>query len=205
MPRKKHNLDIRSGSPNDPSYWIPSRVYKHLCRCFRRQTGKLALTHTEFNAACNEYVSRAVSAWFRRRVPSNPDASEPKPKRIYEKRKRKSSFDSMDIRTILHYIHRVEFGWIILRREFRNLKKIHSNKSISLEWLKSHYSYLPQINDSTLLLDLEDTKTSSYKLALDEVAVELEIERESLERMLKPSYRRRAGMPSSLAHLYRDF
>ena len=112
-----------------------------------------------------------------------------------------------------------EFEWIILQGEFKGLKKSMPAEQERLTELKRKYSYLPRVADvdigepvlrdsaeilgirsgkSGLLGDLED---NPFKLAIVEVAFEMEIKPDSLERMLKPSYRLRAGMPAWLAEM----
>jgi hypothetical protein len=187
------NPDIRqTGSP-----WSPSHVYAYLCQYFRRPKGDLALSHREFEAARQEYVRRAVPAYFRHGVATNK-----KKRRKYSRTKRTSVLDSTPtiILKILYRLYTAEFPWIILKGEFKELKKTIPSKDRALAILRERYNYLPCMvePDKTFLGDLADMP---YKLAYLEVANELRIKAESLERMLTPSARRRSGTSSWLAQL----
>lgn len=205
MPRKRSNSDIRTGLKGDPSRWIPSRVYAYLCECFRRPTGCLALTEREFEAASREYLNRAVPAHFRPKFGTNRrKTTRQPPKRKYVRQKRTGVLDATptSLFTILGRFYKAEFPWIILRGEFRSLKKQVPVEVQRINILRQRYYYLDQVNEKndTLVGDLK--KDMPYKLAYHQVAGELGIQPDSLERMLSPSARRRAGTPSWLARLY---
>jgi hypothetical protein len=203
MPHKRSNPDIRTGSKGDPSPWIPSRVYAYLCDCFRRPSGCLALTEREFEAACQEYLRRAVPAYFRPKFGTNRrTTAKQEPKRKYVRQKRTGVLDATPTsrRNTLIRISRAEFPRIILKGEFRSLKKQVPDEEQRLNILRQRYSYLDQLKEKndTLIGDLKDMP---YKLAYQEVAEELGIKPDSLERMLKPSYQRRAGTPAWLSEM----
>lgn len=204
MARNKSNPDIRTSLKGDPSPWIPSRVYAYLCLCFRRSKGELKLSEKEFEAARQEYVGRAVPAYFRPRLETKKKKDfKQETKRKYVRQKRTGVLDATPtgLLKILHRIYRAEFPWIILKGEFQDLKKRVPTEKQRLTILRKRYSYLPHIKEQneTLVGGLKDMP---YKLAYHQVADELEIKPDSLERMLTPSARSRAGTPPWLARLY---
>ena len=136
MPRTKSNRDIRTH--NSP--WSPSRVYKYLCQSFRREPGALGLSKGEFVASRQEYLNRALPAFFFMHHPSKPGRQ----RRRYSKKKRKGVLDSYEkLRSALTRIYMAEFEWIILQGEFNGQKKRLPAEQARLAELRRNVSLPP--------------------------------------------------------------
>lgn len=192
----------------------PDRIYKYFCAHMRRQPGNLNLkTKLEFRALVGQFfiipkrheffykLRPIMRGWHADIEKQTKEQNDPKGKRIYVKRNRRSITDNLwDLLARLYWNHA---AWIILRGEYKGMEKTLSERDIRKQ-LQECYGYLSQLNrdgwfaevqkGSPLDLAFRDTAESFKGLGLDET---------SLRVMLSPG-RLRKSPPASLIAVSTD-
>lgn len=189
----------------------PTRFYQGFCALTKRKPGDLSLsleTKIHFRGLVGQFfivpkrkeffakllVEEGIArAWHEEVEKQRKEQSDAKIKRSYVKRKRRSIADNLwELLGRLYWNHA---AWIILRGEYKALKKTLSDHQIEKR-LKERYGYLSQVKRDGWFEEVKCGGSPS-NLAYRDTAESLRLSEESLRLMLSPG-RLRKSPPASL-------
>lgn len=184
----------------------PARVYQNFCDLMRRQPGELNLSREiDFSALVGQFfivprrkehyakLAPTIKAW-------NVEVEKQIKTRSYIKRKRKSLTDNpWNMRDRLDWNYA---AWIILRGEYKGMKKKGLSNVEIEKRLKDCYSYLSQVKRDGWFAEVG--KGPPMDLAYRDTAESLRLDEDSLRIMLSPG-RLKESLPAPLITAYQVY
>jgi hypothetical protein len=184
-----------------------ARVYQRFCELMGRRPGELNLSREkDFSALVGQFfigpgrrehfakLQPVIGAW-------DAEVDKQVKKRSYVKRKRRSVTD--DLWKLLGRLYWNHAAWIILRGEYKALKKKRLSDREIEKQLKGYYCYLSQLKRQGWFAEVE-RGGSPLNLAYRDTAESFKqpgLDGESLRRMLLPG-RLRKSPPAPLVTTY---
>jgi hypothetical protein len=194
----------------------PARVYRYFCDLTKdatgkqRQPGELNLTKAEFHGLVGQFfvaprrkehfakLQPIISAWN-----ANAKVEEQGKQRSYVRRRRKSITDNLW--PLLGRLYWDYAAWIILRGEYKSLKKTLSENEI-MERLQNQYHYLSQVKARGWFNEMQTTPPldSAYQDIVERLNSKgWKLNKDSLRVMLSPKSLRESP-PASLSIIGMD-
>lgn len=188
------------GSPR----FEPQRWHLKFCELMKCQPGELNLkTKLEFRGLVGQFfiLPKRAEFWDRLRntlCAWQAEIEKQGEKGTYVKRKRRSITDALW--NLLGQLYWNHAAWIILRGEYKALKKPLSDNEIEKR-LKEHYGYLSQVKRDGWFVEVK--RGSPLVLAYRDTAERLGLQEDTLRLMLSPG-RLRKSPPASLLAVKMD-
>ncbi len=194
----------------------PDRIYKYFLEFRKRQPGELNLkTKPEFRATVGLFILAKRDEFWVKLIPTfhawQDDIKKQLEERTYVKRRRKSRPDNL--LNILGMLYWNYAAWIILRGEYKGMKKRLRDNDIEKR-LKACYGYLSQVKKEYWFMDVQrhdlnptfrihPSSDTPLELAYLDSAESLGLDSDSLRIMLSPK-RLRESPPASLIAVSMD-
>jgi len=192
----------------------PARVYEYFCALTKRQPGELNLkTQLEFRAVAGQFfiaprrkehfakLQPIFRAWHAEIEKKNKTEIENQGRqRSYVKRQRRSITN--DLWRLLWRLYWNHAAWIILRGEYKTMKKTLSERDIRKQ-LQERYGYLSQLKRDDWFRDIKGGGVTPLNCAYRDIAEPWGLDGETLRRMLLPG-RLKKSPPASLIAVSMD-